>query len=54
MFSAVRQSEAVDDLENAAKKAGIAITPQLTAEIDRLAGSYATLKTETDAAAEAQ
>lgn len=51
---AAERLRAAFELENAAKEAGIALTPALKAEIDALAGSYAAATTAVRDAEEAQ
>ena len=51
---AVEKAAAVVELETAAKKAGLQITPQLKAQIEELAGAYATASAEAEKLAERQ
>lgn len=51
---AIDQARVAQELMNAAKEAGLEITPQLKAQIDQLSASYAAAKQTTEAAAEAQ
>jgi hypothetical protein len=51
---AVERTASIIELENAAKKAGLEITPQLRAQIEGLAGAYATASAEAERLAESQ
>ncbi len=51
---AVERAASIIELENAAKKAGLEITPQLRAQIEGLAGAYATASAEAERLAESQ
>jgi len=50
----LERAATIVELENAAKRAGIEITPQLRAQIEELAGAYATATAEAARLAEAQ